>query len=85
MLNEIKTSMRITHSALDDDIQRNIDTCLLDLERVGVDTTKESNLLTKACELYCKSEYDYMRKGEDFKKKYESLRNSMSLAGDYNV
>lgn len=85
MLNEIRKSMRITHNALDDDIQRNIDTCLLDLERVGVDITKESELKIKACELYCKSEFDYQGKGDIYKKKYEDLRDSMSMAGDYNV
>ena len=45
----IKLSMRISHTALDSDIQRNVDACLLDLERVGVDKTKKSELLTKAC------------------------------------
>ena len=79
----IKLSMRISHTALDSDIQRNVDACLLDLERVGVDKTKKSELLTKAFELYCKWQYDYMGKGEQYQKNYEKLRDSMSLAGDY--
>lgn len=83
MLDKIKKSMRISHSSLDDDIQRNINACLLDLERVGVYKSKETELLTKACELYCKWQYDYQGKGEQFQANYEKLRDSMSLAGDY--
>lgn len=55
MLNKIKKSMRISHSQLDDDIQGNIDACLLDLKRVGIpnpDTTDA--LILKAVEMYCK-------------------------------
>lgn len=83
MLNEIKLAMRITHNMLDDDIQRNINACLLDLERVGVDKTNTTELVTKACELYCKWQDDYLGKGDQFQKNYEKLRDSMSLCGDY--
>lgn len=68
---------------LNKDIQRNIDACLLDLERVGVDKNKQSELLTKACELYCKWHFDYLCKGDQSRKNYENLRDAMSLAGDY--
>ena len=82
MLDAIKLSMRITHTKLDSDIQRNIDSCLLDLGRVGVDTS-ESELVTKACELYCKWQYDYHQKGEQYEKNYNNLRDAMSMSGDY--
>lgn len=83
MLNDIKVSMRITHDKLNSDIQRNIDACMLDLKRVGVCVDKPSGLLTKAAELYCKAEYDYLGKGERYKKNYEDLRNAMSMSGEY--
>lgn len=83
MLDIIKKSMRITHNVLDDDIQRNISACLLDLERVGVSVITESDLQTKACELYCKWQYDYQGKGEQYSKHYEQLRDAMSLCGAY--
>lgn len=83
LLNEIKLSMRLTNNALDDDIKRNIDACLLDLERVGVDKSKETELLNKACELYVKWQYDYQLKGDRYQKNYELLRDSMSLAEKY--
>ena len=83
MLDEIKLSMRISHTSLDTDIQRNIETCLLDLKRVGVDISEESNLLIKACELYCKWQYDYQGKGIQFENNYNALRDSLSMSGDY--
>ena len=83
MLDEIKLAMRIATNALDTDIQRNIDACLLDLKRVGVDISKDNELLKKACELYIKWQYDFQLKGERFQKNYETLRDSMSLDNDY--
>lgn len=83
MLDKIKMALRITHTALDDDIQRNIDACLLDMEMVGVNKSVVTELSTKACELYCKWQYDYQGKGEQFQKNYEMLRNSLSMNGDY--
>lgn len=83
MLDKIKLSMRITHNMLDADIQQNIDACLLDLQRVGIDSSKDTSLLTKACELYCKWQYDYQQKGERFEKNYNSLRDAMSLCEEY--
>lgn len=83
MLNDIRISMRISHNKLDSDIQRNINACMLDLKRVGVCVDKQSELLTKAAELYCKAEYDYLGKGEMFKKNYMELRNAMSMTGEY--
>lgn len=85
MMDAIKKALRISHNMLDDDIQRNIDACLLDLERVGVDTSAQDGLLIKACELYCKAEYDFAGKGELFKKNYEALRDALSVAGGHYV
>lgn len=82
---DIRKSMRISHKSLDDEIKRNIDTCLLDLEWVGIDVEQQSELLNKACELYCKAEYNFMGKGEEFRKNYENLRDSMSLSDKYHV
>ena len=80
---EIRKSMRISHTGLDDEIKRNIDTCLLDMERAGVNVKKEDQLLDKACELYCKAQFNYLGKGEQFQKNYEQLRDSLSLAEKY--
>lgn len=84
-VSEVKKSMRINHNLLDDEIKRNIDTALLDMSRVGVSKEKDDNLVEKACELYCKAQYDYQGKGEQYMKNYESLRDGLSMAGDYDV
>lgn len=88
MLEKIKLSMRISHAMLDTDITNNIAACMLDLRRVGVhanvakDSSKDA-LLNKAAELYCKWQYDYNAKGEQYKQAYENLRDSLSLCEDY--
>lgn len=37
MLDEVKISMRISHNMLDTDIQHDIDACLSDLRRAGIE------------------------------------------------
>lgn len=84
MLEKIKKSIRITHDRLDEEIQRNIDTCLLDMKRVGINTSdSESNMIIKACELFCKWQFDFMGKAERYKICYEQFRDSMSLSKEY--
>lgn len=87
MLDKIKLAMRISHNMLDDDIQQNIDACLGELARVGVDTSDAENntLIIKACEIYCKYTYDFDGKGEDFFKHFEKLRNSLSRSEGYSI
>ncbi len=86
MLNEVKLSLRITHSKLDKDIQCNIEACILDLKRVGVVNIDRANpLIIKAVELYCKWLYDFNNKGERYEKAYINLANALSLCGDYNA
>ncbi len=76
---KIRKSMRITHSQLDDEIERNINTALRDLRRVGIDT-KDNDLIDKACELYVKAQFDYQEKGDQFQRNYEALRDAISLS-----
>lgn len=88
MLEKIKLSLRIFHAKLDPDITTNIEACMLDLRRVGVDeavASKESEdaLIIKAAELYCKWQYDYNGKGDQFQKAYENLRDAISLCEPY--
>lgn len=88
MLEKIKLSMRITHNVLDEDININIDACMLDLRRVGVHpnvaiASSKDALIYKAAELYCKWQYDYNGKADQYKKAYESLRDAISLCDQY--
>lgn len=91
LLSQVKDSMRFKHNALDDPIQKDIEAAILDLIRVGVQpysdvegkVLKEDALISKAIELYCKSEEDFQGKGEKYTAAYEKLRDSLSLSGEY--
>ena len=85
MLDKIKLALRISHNDLDDDIKQNINACLADLERVGVDPHLQRPLLCNAVELYCKWAYDFQGKGEQFFSHYEKLRNMLSLSEEYKA
>lgn len=83
---EIKMSLRISHNALDDEIDTLIAACFDELERVGVsvpDTEAAPPLYKIACELYTKQHMDFLGKGEQFRKGFESLRDAMALSGAY--
>ena len=80
---EIRKSMRISHIALDNDIERDINAARLDMSRVGIDEKKDNALIDKAIELYCKAQFDYLGKGEQFHKAYEKLIDSMALSEEY--
>lgn len=84
-VSEIARAMRISHNRLNQDIENNIVACVLDLQRVGVCINERSDdkLIDKAVELFCKSDFDYQGKGENFQKKYEQLRDSLSLCERY--
>lgn len=92
LVEAIKDSMRIKHSALDADIKSNIAAATADLVRVGVqpyanakkNKLKDDHLIKKAIELYCKAQADYLGKGTQFEASYERLRDALSLCGDYH-
>ena len=90
MFTLIKQALKITIDAFDDEIKSNIDTALLELSRVGVDvtdltnaSTNVDNLIIKACELYCKWQFNFMGKGEQFEKNFEQLRDALSVTSKY--
>lgn len=87
---QVKHSLRIRHDSLDEEIENNIQTCILLLRGVGLSPEKaadepEDKLVQKACELYCKWQFDFDGKGERFQKAYEGLRDFLSLGGDYTA
>lgn len=84
LIDEIKLSMRISHDALDSDISSNIAACQMDMQRVGITSfgTSTSTLTGKACELYCKAQYNFLGKSEQYQNNYEKLRDAISLIGE---
>lgn len=89
LLEQIKKSMRIAHTALDDTIKADVEAGKIDLSVAGVqplDTDgnlKDDALINKALELYCKSQADYEGKGIQYQEAYDKLKDSLSLCGDY--
>lgn len=90
MFDEIKRALRLSVNAFDDDIRSNIDTALLELGRVGVNVTgltsasiDVNKLILKACELYCKWQFNFMSKGEQFQSNFEQLRDALSVTSQY--
>ena len=80
---QVRKKMRISHAHMDDDIGDNIAAARLDMGRVGIDPDRDDALTDKALELYCKAQFDYLGKGEQFQQHYERLRDAMSMAGEY--
>ena len=80
---QVRNSMRISHIHLDCDIANNIETARLDMRRVGINIEKDDALMDKAVELYCKAQFDYLGKGDQFLQNYEKMRDAMSMAEEY--
>lgn len=90
LLKKIKTSIRISHTALDDDVDDNITACLADLRVVGVmaeklDPSQELDpLILRAVKMYCKAEYtDDPAKAARYQAGYDALKSSLMMAENY--
>ena len=86
MLPKVKSSIRISHNKLDEDILDDIQACLSDLHVHGVTYADEANdpLILNAVKLYCKSLYtDDPAKSEKYQQRYEALRDCLKMATGY--
>lgn len=82
MLEKIKKSMRIEHNLLDDVILDSIEAAKADLNRCGVEWS-ETPILQQAVVFYVLAQNDFMKQGEAFEKKYERLRDALSVCAEY--
>jgi hypothetical protein len=83
---EMRSRLRITHTDLDTEIGADISSCLDELTRVGVSATPTEdtvNLINKAAELYCKWQFDFQGRGEQYQKHYVELKDALSLTEKY--
>lgn len=85
MLEKIKLALRITHTALDEDIQADIDACLADLKVCGVVyASNDDPLIYNAVKLWCRSVYtDDTTKGAELLRRYEALKSCLMMAEGY--
>lgn len=88
ILDDVKLSLRITHSALDSDLTAEISACKDDLQRLGWVSSKviDSDVrVIEACKLWCKGRYDYQGKGLQYMEAYKDFRDATAMNVDYNT
>jgi hypothetical protein len=90
LLLKIKNSLRIKHTALDDDVTDSIAACLADLHVCGVqepavgDPQELDPLILNAVKLYCKAEYtDDTEKAAAYLERYNGLKACLMMAEGY--
>lgn len=95
MLETIKKALRLSQGALDEEIQDTINACYKDMHRTGIKIFDENGNLKESIEqdaliiacqkLYARWMFNFENAAERYMKAYESMRDSLSLCGDYNV
>lgn len=85
ILNKVKTKLRISHNALDDDVADTITACLKDLEVCGVQASNPDDpLILNAIKLYCRAEFtDDTDKAADYMTRYDALKSCLMMASGY--
>ena len=85
LLNKVKTSLRISHNVLDDDVADTIEACLADLKVCGVQTPDAADaLILNAVKLFCKAAYtDDTGKAAAYQARYDSLKACLMMAEGY--
>lgn len=86
MLEKIKLALRIKHTALDEDIQADIDACLADLRVCGVVYADNDTdpLIFNAVKLWCRSNYtDDPVKAARYQSGYDALKSCLMMAEGY--
>lgn len=85
ILQAVKVSLRITNTAFDDEIESIIAACKIDLRNAGVVRVCGGDpLILRAITLYAKAHFGYSDDSEKYQRSYDALKQSLSLAGDYN-
>lgn len=92
LLTKVKKSIRITHTALDEDIADSIRAALSDLAMCGIaseklDPSQELDpLILNAVKMYCKKEYtDDTAKAARYQEGYDALKASLMMAEGYRA
>lgn len=85
LLYKVKTSLRISHNALDEDLSDTVSSCLADLQVCGVQVTNQNDpLILNAIKLYCRKEFtDDTAKAAEYQKRYDSLKSCLMMAEQY--
>ena len=82
----IRAALRISSKAeaITAEIDDCIEACKRDLQQVGIKNLDESDALIKrAITIYCKAEFGFSEKAQQFRQSYDSLKVALSLMEDY--
>lgn len=87
MLEKVKLALRIKNNKFDDEIIDLIEEAKSDLKLSGVAKIDDTDsLILRAIKTYCKANFGLANKdSEKYQKSYNSLKEHLSLSGDYNV
>jgi uncharacterized phage protein (predicted DNA packaging) len=90
LLDDVKKACRVSHTALDTDIDDLISAARQDLKLSGISSIKADAeadidpLIKRSIIVYVKSQFEAdAEKADRFQKAYEMLKAHLSLAGDY--
>ncbi|PEC65356.1 head-tail connector protein [Bacillus toyonensis] len=88
MLEMVKKALRVSHNALDDEIDDLIEAARIDLKLSGVSGFKSNDdtdpLIKRAIIMYAKANFIAdVKEAERFQLSYNMLKNHLTLAGDY--
>lgn len=95
MLEKIKQALDITSNDRDEDIEDCINACLFDMKRVGISVYGDCGclkegietdpLIIQAVKFYCRAQFNYEDAAYRYKRSYDSLRDALSMCGEYNA
>lgn len=84
---EVQAALRLSSTAVTDEIEDTIAAAKLDMARVGINVSAsdgaDDDLTDLLIKLFCKWHLNFNEKGEQYKKNYEALRDALSMSSDY--
>lgn len=85
ILEDVKTSLRITNYHFDNEVKDLIEAGKLDLQLAGVYFLETDPLIKRAIITYCKANFGYDNPDADrFRDSYVMLKQHLCLSGDYH-
>ena len=78
LINVAKTALRLTTTALDDELADEVDACLLRLHLAGADGAEEDRA-------YVRWQHDFCGRGEEWRTCFADIRDAMGLSDDYRA
>lgn len=84
----IRNALRISNTgeAITAEITNSITACLLDLKAQGVVKLDQADgLIIRAITLFCRSEFNFNGKAEQYRQSYDLQKMSLALDVDYNT